>query len=85
MWIVMQDGAVINTDQMVEIRPKGSRIIAHPAGMESAAFRQAWNLPINEYLIADLESPKAAEEEYVMILSALETGDRVYHVGGSDK
>lgn len=85
MWIVMQDGAVINTDQMVEIRPKGSRIIAHPAGMESAAFRSAWNLPIDEYLIADLESPKAAEEEYMLILSALETGERVYHVGGSDK
>lgn len=86
MWIVTQDREAINTDQIIGIRQKGNKIIARPAAVESAAFTGAcWSLPVDEYTIADFEDPEAADEEFITILSALETGERVYHVGGSDK
>ena len=86
MWIVTNDREAINTDQLIGIRQKGNKIIARPAAAESAAFTgTCFSLPIDEYTIADFEDPEAADEEFVTILSALETGERVYHVGGSVK
>lgn len=86
MWIVTHDREAINTDQLIGIRQSGNKIIARPAAAESTSLAGAcFSLPTFEYTIADFEDPEAADEEFVTILSALETGERVYHVGGSDK
>ena len=81
MWIVMQDGGAVNTDHLLEIGQDGCRITGRPAAagaMITEAGRQ--RACLDEYLIAEYEDPKAAEIEFLIILSALTQGDRVYHV-----
>jgi hypothetical protein len=39
---------------------------------------------LDEYLIEKYENPKAAEIEFLIILSELAQGSRVYHVNGSE-
>lgn len=85
MWIVMQDGTAVNTDHLLEIRVHDGMITGRPAAagaMIKEAGRQ--RACLDEYLIEEYENPKAAEIEFLIILSELSQGSRVYHVNGSE-
>ena len=67
MWLIMQNGKAINTDMIIEIAIDGSRIIA--------VAPNAGHVTAAEY-----DTAKAAEKEYLNIISALERGKKIHYV-----
>ena len=69
MWIIKKDGSAINSDCLIGISKMDNKIIALAAD-------------VGRIKIVEYESEKAAEIEYLNIISALEQGDRSYYVNG---
>ena len=69
MWLIMQNGKAINTDMIIEIGIDDSKIIA--------VAPNAGHVTVAEY-----DTAKAAEIEYLNILYALERNERSYYVNG---
>lgn len=70
MWIIEKDGSANNTDHIIGITRIKTKIIAIVAA------------GVGNIKIAEYETEKAAEIEYLNIISALERGDRSYYVNG---